>query len=207
MQNIFVVTHAQSQHHVEGRVGGWYDTGLTDFGKAQAKAVAGRLENLTSKANIGIVSSDLKRASETADIIGSVLGSHVSLDKGLRENSYGDADGKPQSWLEERIVVAPEHDRLDHIVVGGAESKRTFIERIYGSMSKLPVSSDMVIVTHGYALTFVIAHWIGMGIENAAYVNFAATPAGITHLKKDDFFRNKAVKFLNDTSHLSHIKA
>ena len=209
MQNVFVVTHAQSQHHLEDRVGGWYDTGLTDLGRRQAKAAAKRLDLLTSGTNISLVSSDLKRASETAEIIGAVLGSSVSLDKGLRENSYGEADGKPQSWLDERIVVAPEDDRLDHIVVAGAESKRTFIERIYGSMSQLPLSSDVVIVTHGYALTFVIAYWIGviaywigMRIEDAAYVNFAATPAGITHLMKDDFFRNNAVKFLNNAAHL-----
>ena len=202
MQNVFVVTHAQSQHHLEDRVGGWYDTGLTDLGRRQAKAAAKRLDRLTSGTNISLVSSDLKRASETAEIIGAVLGSSVSLDKGLRENSYGEADGKPQSWLDERIVVAPEDDRLDHIVVAGAESKRTFIERIYGSMSQLPLSSDVVIVTHGYALTFVIAYWIGMRIEDAAYVNFAATPAGITHLMKDDFFRNNAVKFLNNAAHL-----
>ena len=72
-------------------------------------------------------------------------------------------------------------------------------------MSRLPVSNDDVVVTHGYALTFVIAYWIGMRVEDASYVNFAATPAGIMHLKKDDFFRNNAVEFLNDASHLKGI--
>lgn len=202
MQNIFVVTHAQSQHHLEKRVGGWYDTGLTELGKRQAGAAAKRLVTLCSGRDTCIVSSDLKRAAETASIIGESLGASVSFDAKLRENSYGEADGKPQSWLDERIMVAPEHDRLDHIVVSGAESKRTFIQRIYNSMSQLPSSSDVIIVTHGYALTFVIASWVGLRIDDAGYVNFSATPGGITHLKKDDFFRNNAVIFLNDVSHL-----
>lgn len=149
-----------------------------------------------------LLSSDLKRASETADIIGTTLDCNVSLDKRLIENSYGEADGKPQEWLHERIVVAPEHDRLDHVVVTGAESKRAFAGRVYDCISGLPDSSDVVVVTHGYALTFVIACWIGMSIKDVAYVNFSATPAGITHLQKDDFFRNNAVKFLNDVAHL-----
>ena len=205
MQNVFVVTHAQSQHHLEGRVGGWYDTGLTELGRAQAEASAQRLQALTSSTDVHILSSDLKRASETADIIGATLESHASLDTRLRENSYGVADGKPQSWLDKRIVVAPEHNRLDHVVVTGAESKRAFAERVYDCISGLPDSSDVVVVTHGYALTFVIACWIGMRIEDAAYVNFSATPAGITHLQKDDFFRNNAVKFLNDIAHLKDL--
>ena len=202
MQNIFVVTHAQSQHHVEKRVGGWYDTGLTDLGRAQATAAANRLKSLVVGTDTYLVSSDLKRAAETAAIIGVELGSSVVLDEGFRENSYGEAEGKPQGWLDARITVAPEHDRLDHIVIAGAESKRAFIERIYRSMSQLPDASNIVLVTHGYALTFVIAYWIGMRIEDATHVNFAASPAGITHLIKDDFFRNNAVKFLNSTDHL-----
>ena len=29
MKNLFVITHTQSLHHIERKVGGWYDTGLT----------------------------------------------------------------------------------------------------------------------------------------------------------------------------------
>lgn len=202
MQNIFVVTHTQSHHHIEGRVGGWYDTGLTELGRQQAGAVAARLETLVSGADTYLVSSDLMRASETAGVIGARLGVPVSLDKGFRENTYGEADGKPQAWLDKRMTVAPEHDRLDHIVVNQAESKRAFITRIYEAMTRLPDASEIIIVTHGYALTFVVANWIGLRLSDAGHVNFAASPGGITHLKQDDFFRNKAVMTLNDVSHL-----
>ncbi len=202
MRNIYVVTHTQSEHHINGLVGGWHDTGLTSFGKHQAQATAKRLDMLVSQPDVGLVSSDLKRASETAKIIGDRIGVLAVLTNGLRENSYGRADGKKQNWLNERIVTAPDHDRLDHVVVEGAESKRTFIERIYASMGALPKKPDVIIVTHGYALTFVIASWIGMRIEDAGYVNFRATPGGLTHLQEDDFYRNRAVRFINDVSHL-----
>jgi probable phosphoglycerate mutase len=205
MQNIFVVTHAQSEHHVERRVGGWYDTDLTKFGVAQAEATASRLRQLISDPNPALISSDLKRASETASIIGDELGVPVSLDAGLRENSYGEAEGRAQTWLDQRIVAAPDHNRLDHIVVKGAESKRTFVDRIYNSMANLPETTNTIIVTHGYALTFVISYWIGLPLEHAEYVNFSASPAGITHLAQGGFFQNKVVHFISDTSHLPHI--
>lgn len=203
MQNIYVVTHAQSEHHVTAVVGGWYDTGLTNLGKVQATKVANKIRVLTSESNIRLISSDLKRAAKTASIIGNSIGVETALDAGFRENSYGIAEGKPQHWLNERIVAAPIDNRLDHKVIEGAESKREFVTRIYASMSNLPTDRDVVIVTHGYALTFIISHWIGLTLEQTGFVNFSTKPASITHLQDGGFFSNKAVKYLSDTSHLT----
>lgn len=205
MQQIYVVTHAESVHHLEGKVGGWYDTGLTDLGRLQAQAIATRLEGLGLSETAFLVSSDLRRASETADIIGDKMGIVVEHDAGFREMSYGEAEGQPQSWLDERISIPPETHRLDHPIISGAETKRAFVQRVYDSMSRLPTASNGIIVTHGYALTFIIAYWIGMPLESATHVNFAASPGGLTHLVEDDFFRNRAVKMLNDVTHLQGV--
>jgi probable phosphoglycerate mutase len=45
-KDIYVVAHTQSQHHVDGLVGGWYDSPLTDFGRRQAGAVTHRIADL-----------------------------------------------------------------------------------------------------------------------------------------------------------------
>lgn len=71
MRDLFVVTHPQSIHHIEKKVGGWYDTGLTERGREDAAAVAERLFGLVGDKEIEIVSSDLQRAAQTAAIIGS----------------------------------------------------------------------------------------------------------------------------------------
>ncbi len=66
MKNLFVITHTQSLHHMERKVGGWYDTGLTQRGRDDASKVA---EHLASSVGVGsaeIFSSDLLRASQTA---------------------------------------------------------------------------------------------------------------------------------------------
>lgn len=202
MKNLYVVTHAQSLHHVQSRVGGWYDTSLTELGVRQAEATAYRLRELVSSSRPEIVSSDLKRASETASIICDAFGASMRLDPGFRENSYGCAEGRPQEWLNKRILTAPDHDRLDHLVIEGAESKRTFVDRIYNSMKELPDTEHTILVTHGYALTFVIAYWIGMPLESTGYVNFSTKPCSITHLQHGGLFNNRVVSFVSDTSHL-----
>jgi probable phosphoglycerate mutase len=205
MKNIYVVTHAESVHHVEGKVGGWYDTGLTERGKVQAKRTADRLKEAIKQDTPVITSSDLLRAKETAEIIGGVFACEIHSTPGLRELSYGKAEGRPQKWLDERIVPAADDNRLDHLNIEQGETKRDFITRIYSALDHI-VRGDIptqVVVTHGFALTFVVARWIKMPAESAGFVNFRASPGGITHLQEDDFWRNRTVKLLNDTSHLA----
>jgi probable phosphoglycerate mutase len=151
------------------------------------------------------VSSDLKRARQTAEIIGEALQSPVVLDPRLRELSYGIAEGRPQSWLAERIVATPTcGSRLDHRVCEGAESRRDLATRVYAALDEILASDvkDVIIVTHGFAATFVIACWIGLPIEKADYVNFTVSPASLSLLVEDDVFMNRSVQCLNDMHHL-----
>lgn len=205
MKNIFVVTHAQSIHHIENKVGGWFDTGLTTLGKRQAELTADKLKQLINVHTPSILSSDLKRSKETASTIAKEFGCSFSLTKDLRELSYGVAEGKPENWLSERITPAPENDRLDHICIEGAESKRELIARVYRAVDVVIAadSSNHILVTHGFAFTFVIARWIGIPIESAGHVNFKSSTGGISHLQQDDFWCNRGVRYLNDTSHLA----
>lgn len=205
MKNIFVVTHAQSFHHIENKVGGWYDTGLTPVGRDDASAVASRLGALVGDEPVEIFSSDLLRASQTAEIIAEGFGQPIELTRDLREMSYGEAEGMPQQWLDDRQIPAPHHNRLDHR--GGladGETRREFAERVYRAVNMIITRpcATQIIVTHGFALTFVIAAWIKMPIESAGYVSFPARPGSITHLKEDDYWQNRAVVSLADVSHL-----
>lgn len=205
MKNVFVVAHTESVHHVEEKVGGWYDTGLTENGKAQARLAAQRLKVLLNSATPVITTSDLLRAKETAEFIGDELGCEVHTNPGLREISYGRAEGKAQKWLDERLVPAADDNRLDHLSIEQGETKRQFVSRIYRALDEIigGDSSNHVIVTHGYALTFVIARWIEMPAESTGFVNFRASAGGISHLRQDDFWRNREVRLLNDISHLT----
>ena len=189
---------------MEEKVGGWFDTGLTEVGRAQAQLVAEHLMDLLGSDTPMVISSDLLRARETASIVAAQFKCSLNLTSDLREISCGIAEGKPQSWLDARFKPAPDDNRLDHRIIDQAETKREFSKRIFRVVDKI-VSSNQpnhIVVTHGYAMTFVVACWIGMPLEAAGYVNFRSNSGGITHLQEDDFLRNRAVRFLNRTSHL-----
>ena len=45
MDEIILVQHCQSEHHINELSGGWTDTPLTEIGRAQAKKAGQRLKN------------------------------------------------------------------------------------------------------------------------------------------------------------------
>lgn len=205
MRDLFVVTHTESIHHTEGKVGGWFDTGLTAQGQEDARAVAERLFTFIGDDEIEIFSSDLKRASQTADCIGSRFGRPVTQTKALREISYGVAEGKPQEWLDARYIPAPDTNRLDHRGnIEGAESRRDVAVRVYPCIDAI-LGRDcetQVVVTHGFTLSLVIAAWMKLPVDACGFISYAAPSGSITHLRQDDFFRSRAMIRFADTFHL-----
>lgn len=151
-------------------------------------------------------SSDLLRARRTADATATTLNTVPVLDPRLREKSYGAAEGRPQSWRDERFIPPPAvDDRMSHDEgIPGAETKAAFAERIYVAMAEILSRSveHIVIVTHGFALTYVITAWLEIPWSHAGYASFASSPGGITTLVEDDFFGNRQLVTLADTSHL-----
>ncbi len=207
MRTLYVIAHPEATHHVEDIVGGWHDSVLTPAGEEAAQAVAGALrDRIPAGAEVELYSSDLRRAWQTAEAVAGRLGVQPVADKRLREKSYGVAEGRPQAWLDERFLVPPaQGDRMGHEEgVEGAETKLVFAERVYAAMEDILRSPAeyQVISTHGFALTFVVAAWIGMPIASLGYVNLRAPSGSITTLREDDFFHNRQVVLLGDVAHL-----
>ncbi len=205
MKNVYIVTHTQSVHHIEKKVGGWYDTGLTEHGKDQAAKVAQSLKQRINTEPVNLFSSDLKRAAETAAIIGLAFKQNVIYDPNLRELSYGIAEGHEQAWLSKRISYKPtDGNRLDHRVCQNSESRREIGSRIEKSIAKIlnEMNQNAIVVTHGFALTFVIMSWLKIPVSNMAYCNFSSNPGGITLLQEGDVFENRNVKYINNIEHL-----
>ena len=76
MGRFLIVRHGETVWNAEGRIQGHSDTKLSDHGVLQAQAVARRLADATIDA---AYSSDLARASETANII--LTGRDVALNQ------------------------------------------------------------------------------------------------------------------------------
>ncbi|MFC7308234.1 histidine phosphatase family protein [Streptomyces monticola] len=207
MRTLHVIAHPQATHHVEGVVGGWHDSSLTPAGARAAALLAQALRaEIAEDADVEVVSSDLRRAHETAEVVADLFGVKTRLDRRLREKSYGEAEGRPQAWLDERFVPpSAAGDRMEHDEgIPGAETKAALAQRVYAAMDEILQSpyEHQIIVTHGFALTFVVASWIKMPLEALGYANFRAPSGSITTLREDDFFHNRQVVMLGDTRHL-----
>jgi 2,3-bisphosphoglycerate-dependent phosphoglycerate mutase len=207
VRTVYAVTHPEATHHVERLVGGWYDSDLTPAGLGSAAAIARALRAAVPDGDpVDLVSSDLVRTRRTAEEVGAAFGVVPRLDERLREKSYGEAEGRPQEWLDKRFVHPPAAgDRLGHDEgVPGAETKGAFAERVYAAVHDLLERpfEHQIVVTHGFALTFVVAAWIGMPPEALGHVNFRAPSGSITTLREDDRFHNRQVALLGDVRHL-----
>ena len=207
MRTLYVITHPEATHHVEKVVGGWHDSILTGPGKNAAAAIARSLRaEIPAGTKVELISSDLLRTSQTADEVSALFDLKPILEPRLREKSYGEAEGRPQQWLDQRFIPPPaQGDRMNHDEgIRGSETRAEFARRVYAAMEEI-LGHDcehQIIVTHGGALTFVISAWIKMPFESLGSVRFCAPSGSITRLTEDDFFRNREVVRLGDTRHL-----
>jgi broad specificity phosphatase PhoE len=89
---VLLARHGQTDDNLEPlRFQGWRDTPLNDTGRRQAAELA---ERVSSIGVASLWSSDLLRASETAEIVGARLGLRPRLDWRLREGNRGRWEGR-----------------------------------------------------------------------------------------------------------------
>ncbi|SFK42679.1 histidine phosphatase family protein [Cellulomonas sp. KH9] len=208
VRTVTVVTHPEATHHVDRLVGGQFDSALTARGEDQAAAIGTALrERVAGASRLTVVTSDLRRTHRTAQVLGEAWGVTPVLDARLREKSYGEAEGRPQAWLDARFVPPPAvGDRLHHREgPEGAETRLDLAVRVYRAMTDLLARDDdqLVVVTHGFAATFVVAAWIGIPVEAAGHVAFPVPSGSITTLREDGRFHNRAVVAVGDVAHLA----
>lgn len=205
MQQVLVVTHPEASHHVDELVGGWFDAPLTERGLVEAEHIARHIRRTAPPgAEPQIVASDLLRTRQTADAIGAQLDTLPTFDAGLREKSYGNAEGRPQQWLSERFVHPPRiGDRLNHDEgIDNSETKLEWIERVYAAVRTLEdAPADFrIIVTHAGTANWVIAAWMRIPVQGCSYAAFNIPSGSITVLREDEVFHNRTLVDLGNRS-------
>jgi broad specificity phosphatase PhoE len=90
VRRLVMLRHGQTEFNAGSRMQGQLDTELTDLGRAQAVAAA---EVLAKRQPLLIVSSDLRRAADTAAALGERSGLTVRMDTRLRETHLGEWQG------------------------------------------------------------------------------------------------------------------
>jgi broad specificity phosphatase PhoE len=90
VRRLVMLRHGQTDFNAGNRMQGQLDTELSELGRDQAGAAA---ELLAKRQPLAIVSSDLRRALDTAIVLGERSGLPVLVDTRLRETHLGDWQG------------------------------------------------------------------------------------------------------------------
>lgn len=203
MQEIFIIRHGEAEHLLSGMVGGWTDSSLTSLGREQARKTGDRMKELLNGRECNYYCSDLSRARETAEIIGSILGKKPSVQFDLRELNNGIAANKSKEETEKlkKPITAP---ILDWIPFPEAESWNMLHRRVTKFMEKIRNDSlnTTLIVTHSNTANAIIHWWLEFTSDMIEKVSFDIDPCSITHLAITQWSNIKTIRKMNDTGHL-----
>lgn len=97
LRRLVLLRHGQTEYNIDGRMQGHIDSRLTEDGRAQAAAVAPEVARLGPDR---LISSDLRRAVDTAEVLGAACTLPVKLDARLRETHLGEWQGRTVDEIE-----------------------------------------------------------------------------------------------------------
>ncbi|MER5622685.1 bifunctional RNase H/acid phosphatase [Streptosporangium sp. NPDC002544] len=99
--SLYLLRHGETPLSVERRFSGLGDPELTPNGIAQGEAAAAKLAGESYGIQV-IVSSPLRRARATAEIVAARTGLEVVVEEGLRETDFGDWEGHTFTEIQRR---------------------------------------------------------------------------------------------------------
>jgi broad specificity phosphatase PhoE len=173
---------------------------LSQEGRRQAELLAQRL---AGRRLAGFYASDLKRAFETAQAIGVVLGAKAEPMPGLREIYLGDWEGLRTEELAQRFPEAWARwtEEPDWDLVPGGEGSALFEERVSAALDAIferHPHGDVLVVTHGGVIQ-VALHRV-FGRPSQGIFAFKIQNASVSVIEKRD--GRMVIGGVNDTGHL-----
>jgi broad specificity phosphatase PhoE len=174
IRRLVMLRHGQTEYNAGSRMQGQLDTELSDLGREQAAAAA---EVLAKRQPLTIVSSDLRRALDTAVSLGERSGLPVLVDTRLRETHLGDwqglthlevdaaAPGARLAWRE-NARWAP-HGGESRVDVAGRSMP--LVAELIAEQNEWGVDEPdrpVVLVAHGGLIAALTAALLGLPVDN-----------------------------------------
>ena len=178
IRRLVMLRHGQTEYNAGSRMQGQLDTDLSDLGRDQAAAAA---EVLAKRQPLLIVSSDLRRALDTAETLGVRSGVPVAVDKRLRETHLGDWQGLTHLEVDAAAPGARLAWRDDaRWAPHGGESRVDVAERSLPLVAELVAQQTewgldrpgtgserpVVLVAHGGLIAALTAGLLGLPVDN-----------------------------------------
>jgi probable phosphoglycerate mutase len=155
MTMIFLFRHGETDWNQQQRFQGHVDIPLNNTGREQARNLIPILERHSIEA---ILSSDLSRTLETAQIIANSLKIPVFQDPGIREAHLGGAQGMTYQEIEEKfgsdLILRWRSSRITDADISypGGETGNAVLQRTFDALQKFIHStahSRIGVATHG----------------------------------------------------------
>ncbi len=175
VRRLLLVRHGQTDFNAGSRMQGQLDTELSDLGRAQAAAAA---EVLSKRHPLAIVSSDLRRAYDTAVTLAERTGVPVRPDTRLRETHLGDWQGMTHTEVDSAAPGARRVWRDDATWAPyGGESRVDVAARGLPLIAELLATEPdwgapdeperpVVLVTHGGWIAALTAALLRLPVQN-----------------------------------------
>ncbi|WP_163324391.1 histidine phosphatase family protein [Draconibacterium mangrovi] len=164
---ITIIRHGETVWNRQKRIQGQRNSKLSENGITQAELVA---EALAKREFDVLVSSDLERAVETANIINKQLVLPHEYNVNLRERSFGIFEGKNFAKIEEKY---PEEfrrfkERDAGFVVPGGESIEQMYKRVTSEIEAIALKfkdQKVLIVSHGLVLEMMMYRTFNLSLN------------------------------------------
>ncbi|RIJ77172.1 histidine phosphatase family protein [Nakamurella silvestris] len=166
---LHLIRHGQSTWNVEGRIQGQLsEPELTDLGREQAAATAGAVAALGLAR---LLTSDLTRAVQTAEIIGAACHLDPIPTSLLREQDLGRLQGLTTA---QAFADYPDEDYSDpdRLIGGYGESARDVHGRVAALLASPLVSEapgPVGLVTHGDTIRWALAHLLAEDLREVPW--------------------------------------
>jgi len=201
---VLLIRHGQSEGNAEKRFGGHTATPLSPLGLRQAEATA---TAVAGESIAAIYSSDLLRATETAQPLSQLTKLEVHQTSAFRERSVGVMEGLTfQEAAEnhpEQYAALLRRD-FEHVLMGG-ESYRQLLDRAWMKLDAVltqHAGGRIVIFSHTGTICILALHLMGaLDAPELKPVWISTSNCGINRfeIREDGFIRVTAI---NDTRHL-----
>jgi len=197
---LILVRHGETYWNEERRIqGGDSDIELNDTGLEQARKLAAFLRNESIAA---ILSSPLKRAIATAEVIASHHQLPIEIPQGLRELKVGELEGMSVSKLGttfSQFLIQWWQDRGAKDLPNG-ESLVDLQQRawkVIESLLEKHKDGTVVVVSHYFVILAIILKALNLPLD--CFTKFKVDPGGVSILEFQDYGA-RLVTF-NDTSY------